>query len=409
MKEHDLVKLKISDLKFDKSNPNQLTREQMAALRESMQRFGYLTPIVVDQDLNIADGEHRALIYKEFGLDEIPAFKLNLKDDTERRMLRQVMNKLHGEHDKQLDADELVKIFEGNRLEDLSKMIAAQQDDLKRLINRYHPEIAFANPEDFEQINEDEFNKMVPDTQLGDIYELGEHRLMCADNSDGRSIKKLLNGNKVAQLNTDPPYGVLYGEKNAMLNRIYGGNRIEEQYENDEIDFDYRELFNNLFKNIDWEEHNTFYIWSAGYHLHAIRMAIEDSGLKLGDYLVWVKNNHVLGRKDYNGKHEFCIYGWKDKHKFYGGFRTTVLNYDKPLVNDLHPTMKPIELIKQTVTDGTQQGDVVLDVFAGSGSCLIACEQTNRRCFAMEIDPRYCDVIIKRWEKYIGKKAVKHT
>ena len=145
----------------------------------------------------------------------------------------------------------------------------------------------------------------------------------------------------------------------------------------------------------------------GGKELMTLYNAMMNQKVTPSDFLIWVKNNHVLGRKDYNAKHEFIIYGWKGKHKFYGPHRVTILNYDKPHVSDLHPTMKPIKLLAQLIQDGSKESMVVYDPFLGSGSTLIACEQTNRRCFGMEIDPLYAEVIIMRWEKLTGRKAQK--
>jgi DNA modification methylase len=380
-------------------------------MRKSMQQYGYLVPVILDRNNKICDGEHRVLVYKELGLSTIPAYRVDLDSDTDRKQLRQIMNKLHGQHDRSKDADEFLEILQRSRdgtLKQLSELIAQPQEHLLALIQQYHPEVQLYKPEQEGQIPKPNFDGSV-ETQLGDMWVLGDHCLVCGDCTDSRTMNKLLQEDKVSQLNCDPPYGVMYGEKNAELNRMDGGHRLESQYENDELDMDFTEMFNNIFKNIEpyWAEYNTFYIWSAGLHLHDVRMAIQNSGLTWGDYLLWVKNNHVLGRKDYKAKHEFCIYGWYDKHKFYAPFRTTVLAYDKPLDNDLHPTMKPLDLIQQTVTDGTQQGDIVLDTFGGSGTSLIASERTNRVWRGIELDPHYCDVIVTRWENYTGKKANK--
>lgn len=137
------------------------------------------------------------------------------------------------------------------------------------------------------------------------------------------------------------------------------------------------------------------------------QMAEDDCGMTWGDYLVWVKNAPVFGRKDYHSKCEFIVYGWPERHKFYAdGARSSVLNYDRPKKNDLHPTMKPVELFKQLIEDGSPAGAIILDLFGGSGTTLIACEQTSRRCRMMELDPLYCDVIVQRYENATGKKAV---
>ena len=380
----------------------------MTALRKSMETYGYLTPVIIDQDNNIADGEHRVLVYKQLGRTQIPVFKINLSTDTDRRILRQVMNKLHGEHERQLDSNELLQIFQDNKLTDLATLIGQQQTDLQYAISRYHPEIWFAKEENFDL--QKSLDTIVPTAQLGDMWQLGKHRLICADCSDNRALSRLLEDSPIHQLNCDPPYGVDYGKKNEFLNNYDKGNRIQEEFENDELEQDTYTLFKTIFTNLEphWAEYNTIYIWSLGLHLHEIRTAMLSSDIKWGDYLIWIKNQHVLSHKDYYAQHEFCIYGWHNKHKFYPDTaRTTVLNYDKPIRNDVHPTMKPIDLVKQTIEDGTQKGDNVLDLFTGSGTALLACEQSERTFFGIELDPHYVDVIIKRWEDFTSMQAVK--
>ena len=383
-------------------------RNRWLRLRKSMQTFGYLAPIVVDQNNLIADGEHRVLVYKEFGKKTVPTFRVQMSD-VERRLYRQTANKLRGMHNLQMDADEMALIYEKGKLSDLAQLIATQDQTLKEMMLRYRPELPFAHEDDaqLDQIIDEQLKRIAADTQLGDIIELGPHRLICADCSDKRSMDRLLESDKVAQLNCDPPYGINYSGKNEFLNKFQKGNRIQEGYANDGVDFDFRTAFNNIFKHLPWTDYNTFYIWSAGQHLHELRVAVMDSGLHWGSYLVWLKNNHVLGRHDYNHKTEFCLYGWHGKHKFYGGFRTDIFEYDKPLVNDLHPTMKPIALIQQTITDGSKPGDIVLDTFAGSGTSLLACHNSDRTWRGFELDPHYCDVIVKRWEAYTNQKAVR--
>lgn len=163
---------------------------------------------------------------------------------------------------------------------------------------------------------------------------------------------------------------------------------------------------------VPWAETNTCYIFMAGKELHSLRLGAEDAGLTWSDYLIWLKNNPVLGRKDYSAKHEFIYYGWHGKHKFYGEFSTTVLEYDKPQVSDLHPTMKPVELCARLISDGSRggqdndDGGVIYDAFGGSGPTLVACEQMGRTCRIMEQEPAYCDVIINRWEALTRQKAV---
>jgi len=209
---------------------------------------------------------------------------------------------------------------------------------------------------------------------------------------------------------TDPPYGVDYSAKNEFLNKLDKGNCVQKDIENDNIT-DYLQFFTDMFESIKTviNDYNTLYVFMSGAELHNLRIALEKTEGKWSDYLVWVKNNHVLGRKDYNAKLEFCMYGWFNHHKFYGEFNTNVLEFDKPLKNDLHPTMKPIPLLAKLIQDGTKENMNVLDLFGGSGSTLIACEQTQRNCYMMELDPEYCQVIINRWEEYTGQRAVQNN
>ena len=215
----------------------------------------------------------------------------------------------------------------------------------------------------------------------------------------------MLEGKTVDLLLTDPPYGVDYSGKNQFLNAIDKGNRIQKDIINDNIE-DYREFFGNFLEPIPFSEYNSFYITISGLKLFELTQALLDKNYKISQHIIWVKNNHVLGRQDYANKHEFLIYGWKQKHKFYGPFQTTIWEIAKPQKNELHPTMKPLELMQTPILNSTKKDMLVYDPFLGSGSTLIACEQTGRICYGMELDPGYIDVIIQRWENYTGKKAL---
>ena len=249
----------------------------------------------------------------------------------------------------------------------------------------------------------------------GDIWQLGDHRLMCGDSIDLEQVKKLMGGAEANMIFTDPPYGVSYTEKNDFLNRSDNAQRLTNPIENDsktaaEMHDFWLKAFTNMAECC--ASKMTYYIASpqgGDLLLLLLLQAIDESPLMLKHTLVWNKNNHVLGRCDYNYKHEQILYGWlkKGTHTFYGKgeFKTTVWDIDKPLRNDLHPTMKPLRLVENCILDGSKEGDAVLDVFGGSGTTLIAAEQLGRRCYMMELDPHYCDVIIARWEKLTGKQA----
>lgn len=253
--------------------------------------------------------------------------------------------------------------------------------------------------------------------QRGDIWQLGDHRLMCGDSTDAGAWALLMNGEKADMIFTDPPYGVSYAEKNEFLNALGAGHRLTKRIQNDDkkpedmYDF-WRQVFSILH---DFSKEQMAYYITAPQGgdllLLLLLQAIRDSGFMLKHQLVWNKNNHVLGRCYYNYKHEPIIYGWKigGTHNFYGNgsFKTSVWDIAKPQQSKLHPTMKPVELVANCMKDTTKEGDLCIDAFGGSGTTLIAAEQLGRRCYMMELDPHYCDVIIARWEKLTGKKATK--
>jgi site-specific DNA-methyltransferase (adenine-specific) len=273
------------------------------------------------------------------------------------------------------------------------------EKDLENLMTQVHVEPEVEQDEVPEPPEE-------PVTKPGDLWILGRHRVLCGDCRVADDVAKLLGNAQVDSLVTDPPYGVDYGAKNDFLNRFDKGNRIQVPISNDAIT-DYRQFFAEFLSLVPFADHNTVYVFMSGKELHSLRLAAEDCKITWGDYLVWVKNVHVLGRKDYNARHEFVFYGWKGRHRFYGDFSTTVLEFDKPAKNELHPTQKPVPLVAKLISDGTPQTGVVYDPFAGSGTTLIAAEQLGRTCYAMEIEPRYCDVIIERWQNLTGQKAVR--
>ncbi len=280
-----------------------------------------------------------------------------------------------------------------------------------------------------------------PITQLGDLYFLGPHRLLCGDSSQAAAVQHLLAGDVVDQVVTDPPYGVDYVEKTRAMSAAGGGEGAGAKHRpiiNDDL-ADYRRFFGAFLSVIPLAPKNTVYIFMSGQELHNVRLAFDDAGLTWGDYLVWVKNGQVMGRKDYHPKHEFLVYGWRGAHRFYGGvsaaviddetpaakmskaalveeverlreFRRTVLREDKPTVNDLHPTMKPVNLVRRILRDGSLPGHVVYDAFNGSGTTLLACDLVERRYRGMELDPVHCDTTVRRWlERDVHRRVIRRT
>lgn len=237
----------------------------------------------------------------------------------------------------------------------------------------------------------------------GDLFEIGGHRLLCGDSLNREHVDRLIAGELIDSLVTDPPYGVDYGSKNEYLNEVdkkrgSGANRIQTDVLNDAIE-DYPAFFEGFLSVIPWASYNTAYIFMSGREIHTLRIAAEAAGLTWSSFLVWVKNNHVLGRSDYNHKHEWIYYGWAGRHKFYGPSNSnTVLEYDKPMRNEYAPTQKPVELMGHCIRDGSPEGGRIYDPFIGAGSTMIAAEQLGRFCYAMDLNPVDVAVVLERME-----------
>jgi len=241
-----------------------------------------------------------------------------------------------------------------------------------------------------------------PKTKLGDLYILGNHRLMCGDSTSIDAVEKLMNGQLADQLVTDPPYNIAYE----------GGSKKREQIKNDEMaDDEFRQFLKDVYiaANAVMKAGAVFYIWHADTEGYNFRGAAKDMGWKVRQTLIWNKDNSAFGRSDYHWKHEPCLYGWKEGAAHLWATdrkQTTVIECKRPSKSDLHPTMKPVELMEYQILNNTKGSDIVLDLFGGSGSTMIAAEKIGRKACLMELDPKYCDVIVKRWEDFTGKKAV---
>ena len=261
-----------------------------------------------------------------------------------------------------------------------------------------------------DEYDEDE-HEIETKCKLGDIWQLGEHRLMCGDSTDAAQVARLLDGAQIQLYLTDPPYNVAYGYDGAA----YKGYRkdglvvFNDKMDNDAFEKFLTDAFNAA--NANMEKGASFYIFHSDGYSYWFRKALINTGdLELRENLIWVKNSKVLGRQDYQWRHEPCLYGWKNgasHHWFSDRKQATVMEFDRPTKSVEHPTMKPVPLFAYLIQNSSQEGWRVYDSFGGSGTTIMACEQLGRKAFSMELDPHYCDVIINRWETYTGKKAEK--
>lgn len=381
----DIINIALKDLKPYENNPRK-NDDAVKYVAESIKEFGFKVPIVIDKDNVIVAGHTRYKAAKKLGMTEIPCIIADDLTDEQIKAFRLADNKVaeKAEWDFDLLNTELDDII------DLDMELFGFEDALQ---------------DDAEEAVEDEFEVELPaepKSKLGDIYQLGDNRRMCGDSTVLEDVEKLMGGVQADMLLTDPPYNVNYE----------GKTKDKLKIKNDKMDNDnFRQFLIDAFSNADMvmKPGAVFYIWHADSEGYNFRGACFDVGWTVRQCLIWNKNSMVMGRQDYQWKHEPCLYGWKEGagHLWASDRKqTTVINFDKPTRNDMHPTMKPIPLFDYQIKNNTKGGDVVLDLFGGSGTTIMACEQNGRRGYSMEYDPRYVDVIVDRWEKFTGEKAV---
>lgn len=381
----DIINIALKDLKPYENNPRK-NDDAVKYVAESIKEFGFKVPIVIDKNNVIVAGHTRYKAAKKLKMSEVPCIIADDLTDEQIKAFRLADNKVaeKAEWDFDLLNAELDDII------DLDMELFGFEDALQ---------------DDAEEAVEDEFEVELPaepKSKLGDIYQLGNNRLMCGDSTVLEDVEKLMGGEQADMLLTDPPYNVNYE----------GKTKDKLKIKNDQMGNDnFRQFLTDAFSNADMvmKPGAVFYIWHADSEGYNFRGACFDAGWTVRQCLIWNKNSMVMGRQDYQWKHEPCLYGWKEGagHLWASDRKqTTVINFDKPTRNDMHPTMKPIPLFDYQIKNNTKGGDVVLDLFGGSGTTIMACEQNGRRGYCMEYDPRYVDVIINRWEKFTGAKAV---
>ena len=394
----------LSTLKVDKRNARKHNQRNIDEIKRSLEGLGQHRPFVVQKDtmrILIGNGMWQAM--KELGWKEAQAIFVDDDDATAtRRALADNRTAELAEWD-----DEVLKSL----IEELGpdpNVPGWADEELSDMFDLY----CFGDGDS----NEDAIPKTIdaPISKTGDIWILGEHRLICGDACDNAVIEKLMCADRADMVFTDPPYNVNYAAKNEFLNEVDKGNRIQTEIKNDHFDSD-QEIGEKLWKPVFMlmaeyaHDHCSIYVTmpQGGAHMMMMMMMIAASW-QVKHELIWVKNNHVLGRTDYYYKHEPMMFGWKKKHHFYGKgqFDKSVWEIDKPLKNDLHPTMKPVALIENAILNSSKKDDIVSDFFGGSGSTLIACEKTGRKCRMCEISPEYVDVIVERWQNFTGKEAI---
>ncbi len=441
----ELVKRQLADLKPAEYNPRKALKPgdpEYQRIAASIEEFGYIDPIIINVDNTIIGGHQRRTVMLDLGYTEADCILVEM-DKTREKALNIALNKITGEWDEAALKDLLIDLDKANYNVGLTGF---GDDEIEKL---------FAAVELTQEANDDGYD---PDKKLkelmeirtrpGDIWQMGNHRLMCGDATDLSDIERLMEGVAADLIVTDPPYNIDYESKDKMLRefRTQNQKRANNEIRNDRMDGDglysfFYKAFCNLYEIA--RPGCAAYIFHADMEGINFRTAFLASGFYWAQVLIWEKSRFSLCRQDYHWRHEPILYGWKEgAGHYFGGGRgqdnffieddidfsamkkselvsyikgirerlqenTTTIYEKKPNKSDMHPTMKPVALFGRLITNSSKYGDTVVDFFGGSGTTLIACEQLNRSAYLMEINEKYCDIIIDRWEEYTGQKAVR--
>jgi len=365
----------------------------VAQIASSIKEFGFTNPVLIDGGGGIIAGHGRVLAARKLGMSEVPCIRLEHLTDAQKRAYVIADNRLalNSGWDTEMLKVEFADLQElGFDLE----LTGFDLDEIKELLAPVGTE-GLTDPDDAPPLPE------TPRTVPGDIWVMGKHRLLCGDSTSMDDLAKLTDGQLVDMWLTDPPYNVAYEGKTKDALKI----------KNDEMgDDQFRQFLRDAYTAADtvMKPGAVFYIWHADSEGYNFRGAAKDAGWTVRQCLIWKKSSMVMGRQDYHWKHEPCLYGWKEgaSHLWAADRKqTTILEFEKPSRNGEHPTMKPVALFEYQLLNNTKGGDQVLDSFGGSGTTLIAAEKNGRVARIIELDPKYCDVIVKRWQDFTGKIA----
>lgn len=417
MKKHQIVYMKVEDLQLNARNPR-FNDKAVDTVAKSIEKYGFKNPLIVDTNNVVYCGNTRLKAARKLGIEEVPCI---IADDLTEQQIREYA------------------LLDNKTNEIADWDMELLEEELKELsLEEFNLDWEIPTIEEEKEPQEDEYDvdntledMEEPRCKQGEIWKLGRHTLMCGDSTNPEDVKKLMAEEAADMVMTDPPYNVAISNSKGM------------KIENDDMDNeDFKEFLLKAFENLEasLKEGGAFYVWYASRNHIPFEAALKEHGLTVRQQLIWNKSSFVFGRQDYHWKHEPCLYGWKEGASHYfvddrtqstiiedknidlkklkkeellklleeiysDKVSTTVIDEDKVIVNSLHPTMKPIRLIARLIKNSSRPGELVLDLFGGSGSTLIACEQIDRRCKIVEYDPKYASVIIDRWEQFTGKKA----
>lgn len=389
----EIKELPLKELKPAAYNPRKKLKKgdkEYEKIKQSLLKFGYVDPIIVNEDLTVIGGHQRLTVLKDLDYETAKCVIVDLPKEDEKA-LNIALNKITGQWDEALLADLLLDLQESDFNLDLTGFEPPEIDDI---LSNVHDK----------ELSEDEFDveeelKKPTLSRHGDIWQLGKHRVICGDSTKAETYKQLLDDRKANLVVTDPPYNVDVEE---TAGKILNDNMS---------DGDFYQFLLSMFTQVEnhMEDDASIYIFHADTEGLNFRKAFKDAGFYLSGCCIWKKNSLVLGRSPYQWQHEPCLYGWKKKGKhqwFSDRKQTTIWEYDRPKSSKDHPTMKPIQLMAYPIQNSSMRGTIVLDPFLGSGSTLIAADQTGRICYGIELDEKFVDVIVKRYIEVTGDTEV---
>lgn len=389
----EVKKIAVDKINPAKYNPRKKLKPgdtEYEKLKRSIKEFGYVEPIIWNQRTgNVVGGHQRLTVLKNEGYKEVDCVVVDLGEQ-EEKALNIALNKIHGDWDLPLLKDLLEELDKSMFDVSLTGFDAAE---IEEIFSKVHDKEVKDDDFDADKALED---IKEPISKYGDVWLLGKHRLMCGDSTLLHDVLTLFDGKKANICVTDPPYNVNYE----------GGTEDKLKIMNDKMDNNkFYEFLLSAFKNIYevLDDGAAVYVFHSDTEGLSFRKAFKEAGFHLANVCIWAKNSMVLGRSDYQWQHEPILYGWKPtgKHRWYSDRRqTTIWNYDKPTRNAEHPTMKPVPLITYPIKNSSMTNCIVFDPFGGSGSTMIAAEETGRICYTIELDAKYCDVIVKRYIDY---------
>jgi DNA modification methylase len=394
----------IDTLRPDPANPRRIGERELEALTKSLKEFGFVQPVLARRSDDVVIGGHQRLIAaRRLGLKTVPVIFLDLPPE-QARLLNLALNKISGQWDNELLARMLADL---KPIEDIDLSLSGfSEEELDKLLKSLDSRDKRSRVESFDFQAAWEEAQKAPGVTRGEIWRLGDHRVMCGDATDSEAVSRLVGAQRAAMAFTDPPYNVDLGHHG-------GASRTGRRraIANDALPPEQWETFcrawaKNLLSYVD----GAIYVCMSTKEWPLVTHALEEAGGHWSDTIIWAKDRFVLGRADYQRQYEPIWYGWREgaSHHWCGDRdQGDVWSIPRPAESELHPTMKPLALVERAIENSSRAGDLVLDLFLGSGTSVIAVERTGRICFGMELDPHYCRIVIARWEAFSGLKAEK--